>query len=133
MPVKIEIEDNNLLYFSEDAKEELKTQAEKYTFEIIKETGRLEESIRDDDNSTPEITRTLVKKAIYKYKDSLVVSQKRNNLILIKITSTISIFVAGILCDFDDFKTNTVQLIIFIIISLIAAISTTLMFVKEGD
>ncbi|NRT75133.1 hypothetical protein [Clostridium beijerinckii] len=132
MPIKVVIQDNNLTYFSAEAKDELKNQMEKYASEIIKETGRLEETIRDD-NSTPEITRELIRKAITKYKDSFNRSKKVKKFPIIKFISTISLFLAGLLFDFDSFKTDTILLAMFIIIFTVATISTTIMFVKEGD
>ncbi|WP_455810150.1 hypothetical protein [Clostridium butyricum] len=132
MPIRIEVTDENLTYFSEGAREELKNHLENYSMEVIKETDRLEETIRNDSN-TPEITRTIVKRAITNYKNSFTPSKKKNKQYLIKTISSLSIFFAGVACDFSSFKTNTVQLIIFLILALIATISTTIMYIREDE
>lgn len=132
MPIKVEITDDKLTYFSDEAKNELQKHMEKHAIEVIDETNRLEASMRED-SYTPEITRVLVNKAINKYKNQFNVGKKTKFSIIIKLISTITILLTGLIFDFNAIKTSTVHLIIFIIFLTIAIISTTVMYTSKED
>ncbi len=129
MPIQIKIEDNKVDNFSRGAKDELKKQLEKYGENIIKESNLIEEAIREDGART-EITGSIVIQAVRKSK---VPGKKNHNklLIFIKILSSLSLLVTGFLFDSNGYDQQTVKLIIFIIILIVACVSTVLQFVIE--
>lgn len=124
MPLIVEIPDESLEYLSDEAKDELKNTLFNYSSEIVKEAGRLEASTRND-NERPEITRQIIKSAVTFQKDPFRRKGKSTKFIICQIISSIFILLTGIIYDFESFSTNSVHLIIFLIVITIAIISTT--------
>lgn len=129
MEVHIEIEDGQIQSMSEGAQETLKTQLLTYAINIIKEANLIEEGNRED-GANQEITSNIVLQAVRKYKNNT--PKKRNKgLIGLKIASAFSLLVTGFLFDENGYQDNIVKMILFIIVLIIACITTILQIVKE--
>lgn len=129
MAIHVDIEDNKLSNFSNDAKDTLKLQIEKYANDIIKESNLIEEGLREDEAST-EITSSFVIQAVRKNR----ISRPHNahkHLFKAKVVSFISVFISGALLDFQELQSSMGKLIAFIIFFVIASVSTVLQFSWE--
>lgn len=130
MIFQINIEDDKINNFSNGAQTTLKKQIEKYADDIIKEANLIEEAIIEDGANT-EITSNTVLQAVRKNKS--YVSRKSNLFLLItKIMSIFSLFIAGFLIDVSGYENNAVKFICFVVVMIVAVASTVLQFVYEG-
>lgn len=129
MAVQVNIDDNKIDNFSVGAQNTLKKQLEKYADDIIKEANLIEEDLREDGAST-EITSNIVLQAVRKKKTNLI-RKPHKELLVAKIVSSISALLTGILFDSDGYQGNAAKLIFFVIILIIACVSTVLQFVWE--
>ncbi len=129
MSLQVNINDDKINNFSNDAILEFEKQLEKYGDNIIKEANLIEEADRVDGAST-EITSNIVLQAVRKNKIS---NTKKINktLIVVKIISVFSLLLTGFLFDSSGYKEETVKLVLFIICLIIASVSTVLQFVFE--
>lgn len=129
MAIHVNIADDKVDNLSVDAQATLKKQMEKYADDIIKEANLVEEAIREDGAST-EITSNIILQAVRRNKNH---SNKKSNrwLLAFKISSTLSLLFTGFLFDTNGYQENIVQLIVFIIILVIACVTTVLQFVFE--
>lgn len=129
MAIQVTIDDNKIDNFSSGAQTTLKTQMEKYADDIIKEANLIEEAIREN-GANAEITSNNVLQAVRKSKTNY--SKKSNKLLLItKIVSALSLLVTGFLFDSAGYQGNGAKMIAFIIVLIIASVSTVLQFVFE--
>jgi hypothetical protein len=127
--LQINIDEGKVDNFSNDAKNTLKKQVEKYADDIIKEANLIEEAIREDGAST-EITSNIVLQGVRKNKTNR--NRKSNKVVLVsKIVSSLSLLVTGFLFDSDGYQDNVAGFIAFIICLIIASVSTVLQFVLE--
>ena len=115
---------------SEKAKEELVSQLSTYAERIIKEANLIEEGNRED-GANREITSSIVKQAVRKYKSN-VPTKKENGLVVLKVFSAFSLLITGFLFDANGYQDNIIKLILFIIALIVASVSTVLQFVREG-
>lgn len=129
MSLQVNINDDKINNFSNDALLEFEKQLEKYGDNIIKEANLIEEADRVDGAST-EITSNIVLQAVRKNKIS---NTKKINktLIVVKIISVFSLLLTGFLFDSSGYKEETVKLVLFITCLIIASVSTVLQFVFE--
>lgn len=133
MPIKIEIPESSLTYFSTEAKNELHSHLDKHAQEIIKEAGRIEESLKED-NSTPEITRQIIKQAVYSYKNTTLKRKMAKRTIVIRVIATLGMAISGYLCDLDNMKQSTVLLVLFLIFAIAGTASSIyVIFGGEGN
>ena len=130
MAIQVNITDDKVDNLSLDAQTTLKKQIEKYTDDIIKEANLLEETIREDGAST-EITSNIILQAVRRYKNHCN-KKSSNNMIIIKIVSTLSLLITGFLFDANGFQGNIIRFIAFIIAFAIACAATVLQFVYEN-
>ena len=129
MAVQINIVDDKVDNFSDEAQTTLKKQIEKYADDIIKEANLIEEGIREDGAST-EITSNIVLQAVRKNK---TYHNKKSNktLLITKIVSALSLLITGFLFDSSGYQNNKMGLIAFVICLIVASVSTVLQFVIE--
>lgn len=127
--VQINIVDDKVDNFSNEAQTTLTKQIEKYADDIIKEANLIEEGIREDGAST-EITSNIVLQAVRKNK---TYHNKKSNktLLITKIVSALSLLITGFLFDSSGYENNKIGLIAFVICLIVASISTVLQFVFE--
>jgi hypothetical protein len=132
LPVRIEIPDASLTYFSSEAKNELENHLKKYSTEIIKEAERIEESLKED-TSTPEITRQVIKQSVTSCKNVYGTRKQPWRTIVKKITATLGMAISGYLCDFDKFKESTPHLFIFMIFAISGTVAAILLVFGGED
>lgn len=127
--VQINIVDDKVDNFSNEAQTTLTKQIEKYADDIIKEANLIEEGIREDGAST-EITSNIVLQAVRKNK---TYHNKKSNktLLITKIVSALSLLITGFLFDSSGYENNKIGLIAFVICLIVASVSTLLQFVFE--
>lgn len=127
--VQINIVDDKVDNFSNEAQTTLTKQIEKYADDIIKEANLIEEGIREDGAST-EITSNIVLQAVRKNK---TYHNKKSNktLLITKIVSALSLLITGFLFDSSSYENNKIGLIAFVICLIVASVSTVLQFVFE--
>lgn len=129
MAIQVEVDEKRIDNFSGEAQITLKKQVEKYASDIIKEANLIEEHSREEGAST-EITSNTVLLAVRKKKMNH--TQKSHfGLIITKIISSLSLLVTGFLFDPSGYQDNVGQLIAFVILLVIASVSTVLQFVLE--
>jgi len=128
LAIQVNIDNNKISNLSADAQATLKTQVSKYADDIIKESNLLEEGMRED-GANAEITSSIVMLAVHKNK--IFRKRKRKNLLIAKIVSVFSILFTGFLFDSTGYQDDALGLILFIIVLMIACISTVLQFVLE--
>ncbi len=129
MAIQVNINDNKIDNFSNEAQTTLKNQVEKYADDIIKEANLIEEAFRED-GASAEIISNHVLQAVRKNKTNH--HRKPNRfLIITKIISSLSLLVTGFLFDSAGYQNNVGKLIAFIICLIIASVSTVLQFVLE--
>lgn len=128
MALQVNIDDDKIDNFSNDAKLELSNQLKKYGNNIIKESNLIEEVIRED-GASKEITSNIVIQAVRKSK----IQHKKHNkvLLFLKIASWLFMLITGFLFDIDGYAGATGKLIGFIICLVFASVSTVLQFVYE--
>lgn len=128
MAVQINIVDDKVDNFSDEAQTTLKKQIEKYADDIIKEANLIEEGIREDGASTE--TSNIVLQAVRKNK---TYHNKKSNktLLITKIVSALSLLITGFLFDSSGYQNNKMGLIAFVICLIVASVSTVLQFVFE--
>ena len=118
MEIKFDIDDNKVKSFIDSAKNELKITAEKHTLEIIGEAERIEAG--SNAGAQAVITPSHVKQAVMKSKTNP--SRKHSWLYIIcQIVTFVGALIAGGLFDIDSFKTDTVQMLSCIILSIVSA------------
>jgi len=128
--LQVQITDEQMENMSEKAKEELVSQLSTYAERIIKEANLIEEGNRED-GANREITSSMVKQAVRKYKSN-VPTKKENGLVVLKVFSAFSLLITGFLFDANGYQDNIIKLILFIIALIVASVSTVLQFVREG-
>ena len=128
--LQVQITDEQMDNMSEKAKEELVSQLSTYAERIIKEANLIEEGNRED-GANREITSSIVKQAVRKYKSN-VPTKKENGLVVLKVFSAFSLLITGFLFDANGYQDNIIKLILFIIALIVASVSTVLQFVREG-
>lgn len=127
--IQINIDENKVDNFTDQARDTLKEQMGKYADNIIKESNLLEESIRED-GANAEITSNIVMQAIRKSKSNKR-KKSSNRLIIIRIVSTFSTLLTGFLFDASGYEHNFMKQFCFIIFLIIASVSTVVQFVLE--
>lgn len=129
MALQVNISDDKVDNFSNEAKAELEKQIKKYGDNIIKESNFIGEAIRED-GASMEITSNIVIQAVRKNK---MQNKKKSNktLIIIKIISAFSLLITGFLFDENGYEGAIAKLVFFIIILIVASVSTVLQFVLE--
>lgn len=130
MALRVEIADEQMENMTEQAKDELANQLRTYAENIIKEANLIEEGNRED-GANREITSSIVMQAVRKYKSN---APKKNDkgLVVLKIVSAFSLLITGFLFDANGYQDNTMKLVFFVVMLIIACVSTVLQFVKEG-
>ena len=93
--LQVQITDEQMENMSEKAKEELVSQLSTYAERIIKEANLIEEGNRED-GANREITSSIVKQAVRKYKSN-VPTKKENGLVVLKVFSAFSLLITGFL------------------------------------
>lgn len=130
MALQVEIDDIQMENMSDGAKEILGTHLKNYAENIIKEATLIEEGNRED-GANREITSNLVLQAVRKYKSNPP-KKEGKGLIVLKITSAFSLLITGFLFDESGYQDNIIKLVLFIMMLIVACVSTVLQFVKEG-
>ena len=126
MSIKVCIEENKVDNFSEEAKQTLGKQLVKYADDVIKESNFIEETIRED-GASREITSNIVLQAVRKNKTTKKKKCSKFSLCM-KILSSISILVTGLLYDSKGYENDSDKMTKFIVALIIACVSTVLQF-----
>ena len=129
MAIQISIEDNQIEGLSENAKITLKKQVLEYASDVIKEANLIEEVIRED-GAKKEITSNIIMNAVKKHKN-YIIKKPFKPLIACKIVSSLSLLITGFLFDLNGYQNNAGKLIAFIVLLVIACITTVLQHIKE--
>ena len=126
MKFEYDIPDNSVAYLSEQAKQELGSLSKIYAIELLDEANRLEAAGRSG-SGTPEVTRSNIKDASLIVRKLPVHQSQSAWLIALKVLSSITTFLTGILFNIDKLKdaNNQWGLPIFVFVLAIAIISTT--------
>lgn len=130
MAIQIEIDERQMMNMSEEAKKTLSQQVKTYAEHIVKEANLIEEGNRED-GANGEITSSIILQAVRKYKSNST-KKKDKDLIVLKIVSAFSMLLTGFLFDVNGYQGKTMELILFIIVLIIACVSTVLEIVKEA-
>lgn len=130
MAIQVNIDENKVDNFSNDARTTLKKQLEKYADDIIKEANLIEE-ILTDDGANIEITSRTILQAARKNETYHGKRKKNVGLVIIKTVSVFSLLLTGFLFDSTGYQDSTVRFIAFIISLIVACVSTVLQFVLE--
>lgn len=131
MAIQVNIDENKVDNFSNDARTTLKKQLEKYADDIIKEANLIEE-ILTDDGANIEITSRTILQAARKNETYHGKRKKNVGLVITKTISALSLLLTGFLFDSTGYQDSTVRFIAFIISLIIACVSTVLQFVLEA-
>lgn len=131
MAIQVNIDENKVDNFSNDARTTLKKQLEKYADDIIKEANLIEEILTDDGASIEITSRTILQAA---RKNETYHGKKKKNVgsVITKTVSALSLLLTGFLFDSTGYQDSTVRFIAFIISLIVACVSTVLQFVLEA-
>lgn len=133
MPLRIDIPDQKLEFLTDEAKDELKRSITNFSDGTLKEAERIEASFRNDSNSRPEITRHLIQEAV-SYQKSIYKKQGASmKYKIIQLVSALSLFISGIIFDFEEIQKSASLLIIFFIVASIAILSTFYLFLGREE
>lgn len=130
MVLQVEINDEQLENMSEKAKEELVYQLSTYAESIIKEANLIEEGNREG-GANQEIISSMVVQAVRKYKNKSP-RKKEIGLVVLKTISAFSLLITGFLFDINGYQDNIVNLILFIVVLIVACVSTVLQYIKSS-
>lgn len=131
MEVKFDIDDNKVQNFTDGAKNRLSLQAKKYAEDIVSESEKVEELLRED-GALPEITENIVFQAIRRNRTPLK-HRKKWWMIVIKILSELLLFISGLMFNQEKLSTSITYFGFFSLIFTSALIITIIMHVKDGD
>ena len=134
MEVKYEIPDDKFRNFTNGAKNRLQEQSTKYTLEIIDESEKIENLIRENGAST-EITENIVLQAVRRNKTE---KKKNIKIIFVRIISELLLFFSGLMFLPDRFITaegtfNVTYFSVFAIVTIIALITTIVTYFLGGE
>lgn len=132
MPVQIEIQDNDLAGFTPEGKNILKSEIEKYSKEVIQESGRIEATVMRMNNSASEITGYIVEKAASVCRDPFK-RKKSKKMIGLQIASMLLMFTSGIIFNVENFKQNTLLMACFILSTILGLTAGIIIIVSGGD
>lgn len=131
MAIQVNIDENKVDNFSNDARTTLKKQLEKYADDIIKEANLIEEILTDNGVNIEITSRTILQAA--RKNETYHGKRKKNvGLVITKTVSALSLLLTGFLFDSTGYQDSTVRFIAFIISLIIACVSTVLQFVLEA-
>ena len=131
MEIKYTIDDSKLANFTSEAISKLVENAEKHTLDVVNESEKVEESLREY-GANSEITGTIVFQAVRKIKNHPT-KRMRWLTVILKVLSEILLFFAGCLFDRDVFAEDSMQFYLFCGVSLIAMVLTIALHFKEGE
>lgn len=131
MEVKFDIDDNKVQNFTDGAKNRLSLQAKKYAEDIVSESEKVEELLRED-GASPEITENIVFQAIRRNRNPLK-HRKKWWMVVIKVLSELLLFISGLMFNQEKLSTNIIYFGFFSLIFISALIITIIMHVKDGD
>ena len=130
MRIEFDISDETTSSFSEGAKSELIRQCCRIAEDIVDESCRIEAARRIDDDTESEITPSNVKEAANQPK--MIITRKKSILQkVVQIIAFLTSMIAGSLLDTDKF--NNISHVIWFIVMLFLAISTTVYLIFNQD
>ena len=131
MSVNIDIEDNIIQDFTDEAKSELKEATKQHCISIINEAKRLESTQRSARRQNPEISRHTVKISIEYITDPYRIKSKKSPFLTIMLS--IVTFFSGGLFDLDKIQNDKMHLIFFLITSAASLILIVVKCFKDGE
>lgn len=131
MEIKFDIDDNKVQHFTIGAKNRLSIQTKKYAEDIVNESEKVEELLRED-GASPEITENIVFQAIRRNRTPLK-HRKKWWMTIIKILSELLLFLSGLMFNQEKLSTSTIYFSLFSLVFISALIITIIMHVKDGD
>jgi hypothetical protein len=129
MPIDINIPDNNLQGFNQQARDELKKGIEDFSNDLIAESNRLEASLNTTSNG-PEITSSIVADAKVLLRHKINKPKKGIGKTILKIGASLTSLLAGIMFHKESLQDNG-YLVLYIVVIAIAILLTTLTVFKE--
>ncbi|MEW5870756.1 MAG: hypothetical protein AB1894_15895 [Chloroflexota bacterium] len=127
MPIQIDVSDDDIKYFNDRAKQELKNVSTDYAQEVIREANRLEANIKTTQGN-PEITSSHVKDASTVISRRFINPRKHWWFYAIKTLAIIGALITGF--AFDKLS-ETWGPILFALAVVITTILTTIQTVNE--
>lgn len=128
--MQINIDDSKINNYSSSAKEELEKQILNYADIIIKESELIEYASREE-NTTSEVTSTIVATAAKKRNMKVTKKEDKKKIIAIKILSWVSMLFVGLLFDIEQCQNNTLQFLALIVVLIFAAVFSILQIFWE--
>lgn len=130
MPIDIKIEDNDLVGFNQQAKDELVNSITEFSDDLITEANRIE-SQTNSTSQGPEVTSSMVRDAKVLLRHKLGKPQTSTGSIILKILATLFVLLSGIMYQPDKLKAVDEYMVFYIIVIALAILFTTLTFIKE--
>ena len=128
MPLKIEIQDAELVYLNQPAKDELKSSIEDYIDEVLDEATRLEAG-NNTSGRTPQITSSMISDAKLLLRKDYKKPKKPLRIKIIQIIASVSAAIFGVMFDYDKVKEPT--FIVLLLLVFAVALGTTIFVVMN--
>lgn len=125
----IEISDNDLKGFNNQAKAKLSEAANEFIGDLIEESNRLE-STRNTTGSDPEITSSMVNDARVLIRRGLAQPKKGMGLKMLRIAAAVLSLLVGVLYDSEKLQSGGYMLL-FIGVITSAILTVTISTIKE--
>jgi hypothetical protein len=129
MSINIEISDEDLTGFSDQARESLKGAVLEYSSELIEEANRLEAG-RNPTQGTPEVTRGMVNDAKIFIRRGLGSPKKSWGLRILRIVSAVLSLAVGIMYNQTKLQ-DSAYLFFFILVVAGTILAVTISTLKE--
>lgn len=126
---EIEIGAEELAGFTAQAATDLENAVRKYKLDLLREISRIEAS-QNTGGGGPEVTSAMVHDAELVYSRGPRYRRKKGWLIFFKVVAVASIFISGMMADSDFLKTYS-HIVMFLIASTVAIISSTVVTLRE--
>jgi len=129
MPIDIQIPDDDLIGFSDQAQANLKDAITEYSSELIEEANRLEAG-RNPTSGTPEVTRGMVNDAKVFLRRGLGSPKKNWGVRILRILAAVLSLVVGFMYD-ETKLLDSVYMLFFILIVAATILAVTISTLKE--
>ena len=129
MPVEIDIPEDSLTGFSDQARKRLKAAVVKYANDVIDETNRIEAG-SSSANGPPEVTRANVDGAVFLLRHGLGRPKRALGLKLLRIAAAVLPLGVGIAYN-DSLQKSPGYLVFFILLVAVTMLTVTLSTLKD--
>ena len=129
MPVEIQITEDKLGGFSEEARTHLKAATTEYATKLIEEANRIEAG-RNSTNGRPEVTGGMVNDAQLLLGRGLVAPKKSWRSKILRVAAAVLSLVAGVMYDTAQLQEGS-YLLLFILVVAVAILAVTISTLRE--